>query len=82
VWVHGFAVSGSPTGPLTIDAVQGSDLQVSGVPSGPVTAGTPVTLHVTYDKAMTAGEDYFGEIHLGPTSAPDLLTVPVTIHQN
>jgi hypothetical protein len=82
VWIHGFAVSGTPTFPLTIDAVQGNDLNVTGVPAGPVPAGTPVTLHVTYDKAMNAGEDYFGEIHLGPTSAPDLITVPVTIHQN
>jgi hypothetical protein len=82
VWIHGFSVSGTPTFPLTIDAVQGNDLEVTGVPVGPVAAGTPVTLHVTYDKAMNAGEDYFGEVHLGPTSAPDLLTVPVTIHQN
>jgi subtilisin family serine protease len=82
VWIHGFSVSGTPTFPLTVDAVQGTDLAVTGVPGGPVVAGTPITLHVTYDKAMDAGEDYFGEIHLGPTSAPDLLTVPVTIHQN
>jgi hypothetical protein len=82
VWIHGFAVSGTPTFPLTIDAVQGNDLAITGVPVGPVDAGTLVTLHVTYDKAMNAGEDYFGEIHLGPTSAPDLITVPVTIHQN
>jgi hypothetical protein len=82
VWIHGFSVSGTPTFPLTIDAVQGTDLTVTGLPDGPVAAGTPVTVHVTYDKEMDAGEDYFGEIHLGPTTAPDLLTVPVTIHQN
>jgi hypothetical protein len=42
IWVHGFGVSGTPTFPLTVDAVQGNDLTVSGVPSGAVAAGTPV----------------------------------------
>jgi hypothetical protein len=28
---------------------------------------------------MTAGQDYFGEILLGPTTAPTALTVPVKI---
>jgi hypothetical protein len=54
-------------------------MTVSGAPSGPLPAGTPVTLHVTYNKAMTAGQDYFGEILLGPTAAPTALTVPVKI---
>jgi hypothetical protein len=31
VWVHGFSVTGTPTFPLTIDAVQGNDLTLSGV---------------------------------------------------
>jgi hypothetical protein len=79
VWVQGFAVTGTPTTQLTIDAIQGNDLTVSGVPSGPLPAGTPVTLHVAFNKTMTAGQDYFGEILLGPTTAPSALTVPVKI---
>jgi hypothetical protein len=79
VWLHGFAITGTPQTQLTIDAIQGNDLTVSGAPSGPLPAGTPVTLHVTYNKAMTAGQDYFGEILLGPTTAPTALTVPVKI---
>jgi hypothetical protein len=82
VWVHGFAVTGTPTFPLTIDAVQGNDLTLSGVPSGAVPAGTPVTLHVDFSKSMTAGQDYFGEILLGPETAPTALSVPITIHRN
>jgi hypothetical protein len=82
VWVHGFSVAGTPTFPLTFDAVQGSDLSVSGVPSGAVPAGTPVTLHVDFAKSMTAGQDYFGELLLGPDSAPTALDVPITIHRN
>ena len=58
-----------------------NDLTVTGIPAGAVAAGTPVTLHVEYNKAMTAGEDYFGELKLGPPSAPDLMTVPITIHR-
>jgi hypothetical protein len=43
---------------------------------------TPVTVHVTYSKAMTPGEDYFGELLIGPPSAPSALSVPVTIHRD
>jgi hypothetical protein len=75
-------VTGTPTFPLTIDVVQGNDLTVSGVPSGAVPANTPVTIHVEFAKTMTAGQDYFGELQLGPPSAPSALSVPVTIHRN
>ena len=81
VWVHGFAVSGTPTFPLTIDAVQGHDLTVTGLPAGAVPGGTPVTLHVAYSKGMTTGQTYKGELHLGPTTAPDLLVVPIVVHR-
>lgn len=81
VWVHGFAVSGTPTFPLTIDAVQGKDLTVTGVPSGPVAAGTSVTLHVAFSKSMTSGQDYKGELQLGPPVAPTLLSVPIVVHR-
>lgn len=80
--MHGFSVTGTPTFPLTINVVQGNDLTVTGVPSGAVPAGTPVTLHVTFSKSMTAGQDYFGELLLGPTTAPTALNVPITIHRN
>ena len=79
VWVHGFAVSGTPTFPLTIDPVQGRDMTVTGAPAGPVPAGTAVTLHVSYTKAMTSGQSYQGLLQVGPPAAPGLLSVPVTI---
>ena len=66
---------------LTVNAIQGNDLTVTGVPPGAVPAGTPVTLHVTYNKAMTAGQSYFGELLLGPKSAPSAFTVPVQINR-
>ncbi|MFW6203538.1 MAG: S8 family serine peptidase [Actinomycetota bacterium] len=79
VWVQGWSVSGSPEFTLTIDAVQGNDLTVTGVPDGPVAAETPVTLTVEFSREMTSGEDYFGELLLGPPSAPSALSVPITI---
>jgi hypothetical protein len=81
-WVQGFSVAGTPTFPLTIDPIQGTDLTVSGLPSGALPAGTPVTIHVEFSKAMTSGQDYFGELQLGPPAAPGALSVPITIHRN
>jgi hypothetical protein len=81
-WVQGFSVAGTPTFPLTIDAVQGNDLTVSGLPAGAVPAGTAVTIHVDFSKSMTAGQDYFGELQLGPPTAPSALSVPITVHRN
>ena len=72
-------MTGTPSFELGIDAVQGNDLTVSGVPDGPVPAGTPVTLSVDFSRQMTAGQDYFGELLLGPPSAPTALTVPIRI---
>jgi hypothetical protein len=34
---------------------------------------------VAFNKAMTAGQDYFGELLLGPPAATTALTVPVKI---
>lgn len=82
VWVQGFAITGSPTFPLLIDAIQGTDLTVSGAPVGAVPADTPVTLTVNFSKSMTAGQTYFGELLLGPPTAPTALTVPIQITRN
>ena len=79
IWAQGWSVTGTPSFELGIDAVQGNDLTVSGVPDGPVPAGTPVTLSVDFSRQMTAGQDYFGELLLGPPSAPTALTVPIRI---
>jgi hypothetical protein len=81
IWVHGFSVSGTPSATLTVTPVQGNDLAVTGVPAGAVPAGTSVTLHVTYNKAMTAGQSYLGELLLGPKSAPSAFTVPIQINR-
>lgn len=67
---------------LTIDAIQGTDLTVSGAPAGAVPAGTFVTLTLDFSKTMVVGEGYFGELLLGPPAAPTALTVPIQITRN
>ena len=81
IWVQGWSVSGTPSFQLSINALQGSDLTVTGPPDGPIPANTPVTLTVEYSKAMVAGEDYFGELLLGPPTAPTAFKVPITIRR-
>lgn len=82
IWVQGWSVAGTPTLKLTIDAIQGADLTVSGVPNGAVPANTPVTLTVDFSKSMTVGQTYFGELLLGPPTAPTALKVPISITRN
>jgi hypothetical protein len=47
----------------------------------PVPAGTAVTVHVAYSKPMTSGQNYKGELQLGPTVTPSLLTVPIVVNR-
>jgi hypothetical protein len=77
-WVHGFVVPSPVSTTLNIDVVQGTDLTAT-APAGPVAAGTPVTIHAAWAKALTPGQTYKGEILMGPASAPTAITVPVTI---
>jgi len=81
IWVHGWSVPDSPnTFTLVIDAIQGNDITVSGVPSGPVPAGTQVELQVCYEKELSAGDELKGEVLLGPSVAPGVIVVPVEVN--
>ena len=82
VWVQGWSVAGTPTLKLTIDAVQGTDLTVSGVPAGADPGGHPGHADVDFSKSMTVGQTYFGELLLGPPTAPTALKVPIQITRN
>ncbi|WP_376791190.1 S8 family serine peptidase [Thermoflexus sp.] len=79
--VHGWNVpGGSAPFNITIQAIQGTDLVVSGVPSGAIPAGTPVSFQVAFSKAVTPPATYYGILFVGPAPAPTALQVPVTIH--
>ncbi|HBY95680.1 MAG TPA: hypothetical protein DEP84_17290 [Chloroflexi bacterium] len=81
IWVHGYAVPDSPnTFTLVIDAIEGHDITVSGVPGGPIEANTPVTLQVCYKKQLSQGDKLKGEVLLGPTVAPGVIIVPVEVN--
>jgi len=80
ITVHGWNVpGGSQPFDITINAIQGTDLMVSGVPSGPVMAGTPVSFQVSSSQAVAPPATYYGLLFIGPAPAPTALQVPVTI---
>lgn len=81
VTVHGWNVpGGSASFDITINAIQGTDLVVGGVPLWPVNAGVPVTFQVSFSKAVTPPATYQGILFVGPAAAPTALQIPVTIH--
>jgi hypothetical protein len=82
VWAQGWQVAGTPDITVGIDVTQGSDMTLSGLPAGGVSAGVPVVIHVDFTKSMVGGESYFGELLLGPPTAPTALRIPVTINRS
>lgn len=79
--VHGWNVpGGSAPFDITINAIQGADLTVSGVPSGAVDAGTPISFQVSFSKAVTPPATYYGLLFVGPAVAPTALQIPVTVN--
>jgi hypothetical protein len=92
VWAQGWQVAGTPTVQVGIDVIQGTDITITdvivdGVPGGtvptaPIPAGSVVTLEFAFANLHAradVGEMAFGEIVMGPTVAPSVLRVPVTI---
>jgi hypothetical protein len=79
--VHGWNVpGGSQPFDITINAIQGTDLSVSGVPSGAVTAGSPVSFQVTFSKSVAPPDTWYGLVFVGPAAAPTALQIPVTVN--
>ena len=77
--VHGFAVlDGSDDFDLTINAVQGTDVTVSGLAAS-IPAGGSDTFQVAWSTAGKPAGTYDGLVILGPAGAPGLFRIPVTI---
>ena len=75
IWVHGFTVNPSPSPiKLSVKRVQGTDLTTSVVQNG-----NNATITVNYNKVLTPGTTYYGELLLGPASAPQAISVPIEI---
>ena len=85
VWtiaVHGWSVpAGTATFDLTVNLVQGFDLTVSDLPAGPFAPNEVITFKLNFERAMRPGETWQGMLTLGPTIAPGVVKVPVTIHR-
>ncbi len=80
IMVHGWSVpTGDSTFDMTVNAVQGYDITVTNIPDGPFAAGEviPVTLEISHD--MNLGDVLQGALLLGPSLAPGLVEVPVTV---
>ncbi len=81
VTVHGWDVpAGDSTFDLTMTVIQGTGVQVQGLPAGPVTAGEEVAFEVCYDELPPDSPGrYVGEAVFGPPTLPMLFQVPVEV---
>jgi hypothetical protein len=83
VEVFGYDVDPSPaTFDMTITAIQGGDVDVSGLPAGAVSAGTTVTASVDWanDWGVTGTSTArMGGVFLGPPEAPRAVWVPMSL---
>ena len=80
ILVHGWSVpAGESVFDMLVNAVQGYDITVVDIPDGPFAAGDviPVTLQISHD--MNLGDVLQGALLLGPSLAPGLVEVPVTV---
>jgi len=80
ILVHGWSVpNGTSTFNMTVNAVQGYDITVVDIPDGPFAADEviPITLQIRRD--MNLGDVLQGALLLGPSLAPGLVEVPVTV---
>jgi uncharacterized repeat protein (TIGR01451 family) len=78
--VYGYSVpSGGASYDIRIEAAQGDEMTVSGVPGGAIAANEPVDLTLGFTHAPPLG-DWYGLVFLGPASAPLALQVPYIVH--
>ena len=77
--VHGFSVpGGSDEFDLTIDAVQGTAVSVSGLAAS-IPAGGSDTFAVAWDTTGLASGTYHGFVALGTVEAPGVVRMPVEV---
>lgn len=75
VFVHGWAVGGpSSTFDISIEAIMGTDLQLSDLPTGPLAAYQPENFNASYTLPAWDGI-YHGIIFAGPSYAKEVLSV-------
>ncbi len=67
---------------VTINRVQGYDLNVTGLPAGPFQPNTPINFNVQWklDEPLAPGASTEGLILAGPPGAESALSIPVRLH--
>jgi hypothetical protein len=78
-WVHGWAAAAT-TFDLVINAVQGNDMTITGMPSGPFQPNQPIQFTVNWTKTVPPGDAAEGLILAGPPGAASALQIPVRLH--
>ena len=78
-WVHGYAAAAT-TFDLVINAVQGTDMTIAGLPAGPFQPNTPIAFSVNWTKTVPPGDAAEGLILAGPPGAAAALQIPVRLH--
>jgi hypothetical protein len=78
-WVHGYQAAAAPFD-FTVNAVQGNDMTVTGLPAGPFQPNQPINFTVNWTKTIPAGQAAEGLILAGPPGAPAALQIPVRLH--
>jgi hypothetical protein len=78
-WVHGYAAAAA-TFDFIINAVQGNDLTITGIPAGPFQPDQPIQFTVNWAKTIPAGDAAEGLILAGPPGAGSALQIPVRLH--
>jgi hypothetical protein len=77
--VHGYNVPGGQAEfDLTIDAIQGTDVTVTGL-VGSLSAGGSDTFSVAWDTSGKPAGTYDGLVVLGPADAPGALRIPIEV---
>ena len=78
----GWGIQDGETFDLTINLVQGTNLQVAGLAESPYRPNTPITFDVAWslDAPLAANGEAFGLLLLGPPGAEGAVQIPVRLH--
>ena len=78
--MHGWAAAPGVPFDAVINAIQGHDMTISGLPAGPFQPNQPIAFDVNWTKTIPAGEAAEGLILAGPPGAASALQIPVRLH--
>jgi hypothetical protein len=80
--VHGFGIQPGANFTINMNVIQGTNLQVAGLPAGPYQPNIPIVFNVNWSLQSPLGTngEAFGVILLGPPGAESAIDIPVRLH--